>query len=353
MNTGLHQVLAGAAPHDAITNHALIARDVLRGMGLRSEVFADASHLSRELPGSVLPHHRWPEVTSFGDRAILHYSIDSPAFDDVLAQGAVSAVHYHNVTPPELLWRDAPHIAWDCLRGRERLAHLASRVQLSAADSYFNAQELDDLGFPTTSVIGILRAPRATASALPDTGAGRPRVLFVGRGVPNKCQHDLVLAISALRDQGIVADLRLVGSWGSNGAYLDRCLRLADGCGVRDQVHILGSVDDVAIATEFARADVFVCLSEHEGYGVPLVEAMEAGLPIIAFGQGAVPETLGSAGLVLYDKSPSMVAEAITMVLNGALAQRMAAGRATQLATHSRAATSERLRDFAEQLLAC
>ena len=349
---GVHQVLAGAAPRDAITNHALLARDVIRGMGMRSEVFADAGHLSRELGGTVIPHTRWDDLTEHDDRAIVHYSIDSDAFDHVIARAARTSLHYHNITPPQLLWRDAPHIAWDCLRGRERLSAIVGSVQLTAADSHFNADELVCLGVSEPSVIGILRTPM-TSSPRPAASGARPRLLFVGRGAPNKCQHDLVLALAAMRDPGLDVDLRLVGSWGSNRAYLRRCEALAAECGVTARVQVLGSVTDAEMSTEFAEADVFVCLSEHEGYGVPLIQAMEANLPIVAFAAGAVPETLGSAGLLLEDKRPSIVAEAVADVLGGALASRMARGRVVQLEAHSHDATAARLRTFVERLVAC
>ena len=352
MTPGVHQVLAGAAPRDAITNHALIAQGVIRGMGLRSEVFVDSSHLSRELVDQVIPHERWDDLTTDADRVIVHYSIDSTAFDHVIARAARTGLHYHNITPPDLLWRDAPHIAWSCLRGRRQLAELAGRIDLSAADSQFNAAEIDDLGFPPAAVIGILRTPVAAIARSPRRGP-RARLLFVGRGAPNKCQHDAVLAMGALRDRGVDAELRLVGSWGSNAAYLYRCLRLAEECGVRDRVHVLGSLSDEDMASEFAHADLFLCLSEHEGFGVPLVQAMEYGLPVVAFAAGAVPETLGDAGLLLHDKRPSMVAEATAEVLGGTLAARMANGRANQLTQHSHHSTAQRVRRFVTDLTAC
>lgn len=357
MSVGIHQVLAGAAPRDAITNHALLARGVIRSMGCRSEIFVDSGHLSRELPGDILPHDAWARIATPQDRAILHYSIDSPAFEHVLARTEVSAIHYHNVTPAELLWRDAPHIAWDCLKGRQELAALAQHVGRAGADSGYNAEELVALGFPDPTVIGILRRPgsmHAMASGnAKRRDARRPRLLFVGRGAPNKCQHDLILATAALADCGVHADLRLIGSWGGNAAYRDRCERLARECGVSPRVHILGSVDDDRMDEEFRNADVFLCLSEHEGYGVPLAQAIEAGIPIVAYAAGAVPETVGGAGLLLNDKSPSMVAEAILAVLAGDVDERMARGRAEQRERHAPRVVEGRLREFVEGLIQC
>lgn len=353
MSIGIHQVVAGAAPRDAITNHVMAAREVIRAAGLRSEVFGDSRHIAGDLTNDVFPEQQWGARARSGDLAILHYSIDSPAFAYVRQRAARSAIHYHNVTPPELLWTDAPALAMQCADGRRRLGDFADLVTHAAADSAFNAAELDDLGFPDAQVIGVLRQAgtpqREPRSARSDIAT---RVLFVGRGVPNKCQHDAILAIGALRQAGHTAELRLVGAWGGNRAYLERCRWTAHAAGVADAVHFLGSVTDDDLAQEYAHADLFLCLSEHEGYCVPVLEAIAAGLPLIGFNAGAVPETMGAAGLVLDDKRPSVVAEAIMAVRAGALDDRMRLGRAEQGAQHSQVAVADRLVRFVKEFAA-
>jgi len=350
---GVHQVLAGAAGRDAITNHALATQQVIREMGLRSEIFVDDAHVAPEVAERVHAHYDWDRVASADDLAILHYSIDSPAFEFVLTRARACALHYHNVTPPELLWRDMPHLAAQCRDGRDHLTRFEGRIARCASDSIFNARELESAGLPSAQVVGILRQ----ALGVPPRHSRRPmtpiRMLFVGRGVPNKCQHDLILAAGALAENGVSAELRLVGSWGGSRAYLERCRRLIRSLDIESSVVFRDSLSDNDLAREYADADVFVCLSEHEGYCVPLLEAMAANLPIVAFNAGAVPETLGGAGLLLDDKSPSLVAETVTAISRGGLAGWMAEGRATQLAAHSATATSARLREFVEDFSQC
>ena len=353
MTPGIHQVLAGAAERDAITNHALAAQQVIRGMGFASEVFVEDAHISPEVGTQVYEHTRWDALAQPGDLAIVHYSIDSPAFDYALDRAAKSAVHYHNVTPADLLWRDLPALAVQCRDGRARLADLAGRVVRSASDSQFNADEMLGLGLPAADVVGILRQQLSMPPRTRHAPHARARLLFVGRGVPNKCQHELIMAVAALADAGVDAELRLVGSWGGSRTYFERCMRTARMLGVTDSVVVLDSLSDEDLAREYADADVFLCLSDHEGYCVPLLEAMAADLPIVAFAAGAVPETLGRAGLLLDDKSPSVVAEAVAAVLAGALADDMRMGRAAQLAHHSPEATTQRLRTFIGEFAAC
>ena len=146
--------------------------------------------------------------------------------------------------------------------------------------------------------------------------------------------------------------LTLVGTWEGMEAYEARCRRLARRLLVDEQVIFAGSLDDAALARAYAESDCFVCLSNHEGYCVPLVEAMAASLPIVGFAAGAVPETIGRAGLILDEKPPSLVAEAVLAVTGDdpRLAARMAAGRREQLGALGHGAVAERLRAFAEAL---
>jgi glycosyltransferase involved in cell wall biosynthesis len=199
-------------------------------------------------------------------------------------------------------------------------------------------------------VVGVLRRPRPAAEGHSRDG-GPTRLLFVGRGIPNKAQRDLVLALAAMRHTPLDAQLTLIGAWGGAEAYEAHCRELAARLRLGDRLRILGSVGDATLAQAYADADLFLCLSDHEGYCVPVVEAMEAGLPVVAYAAGAVPETLGAGGLLLEDKSPSLVAEAVAETLrNDALRERMAEGRRAQLAELSHEATAARLRAFVATL---
>ena len=175
--------------------------------------------------------------------------------------------------------------------GRRRLGELAGRVRAAGAVSAYNAEELEALGFPEPAVLGVMRSP-LPAAPRPPSGGGPARLLFVGRGIPNKAQHHLLLASAALRDAGIDHVLDLVGSWGAARAYEEHCRTLAEALGLERHVRFRGSVSDVVLAAHYAAADVFLCLSDHEGFCVPLVEAMAAGLPVVAYASTAIPETV-------------------------------------------------------------
>jgi len=351
VSDGVHQVAAGAAPRDAITHHMLEARALLRGMGLRSEIFVEPDHIHPALWGEVHPAPAWDRVARPGDAAILHYSIASAAFTHVLERCGRCALHYHNITPAALLWRWAPRIALECAIGRRRLAELAGRVDAVGADSAYNAAELVELGFRDPTVLGVMRQELPTPLRLPQPPDGPVRILFVGRGIPNKAQHHLVMASAALLDAGLDHRMWLVGAWDGAPAYEAHCRELAAVLGVDDHVLFRGSVTEEELGRSYADADLFLCLSDHEGFCVPLLEAMAASLPIVAYASSAIPETLGGAGLLLDDKTPSLVAEAVVEALgNQRLSAALAAARPAQLRRFDRPELAARLERFVESI---
>jgi glycosyltransferase involved in cell wall biosynthesis len=139
--------------------------------------------------------------------------------------------------------------------------------------------------------------------------------MFVGRIAPNKCQHQIVKAFAFYRkvyDPG--ARLWLAGGSASH-AYSRTIEQLIGATGLEDAVTILGSASQDVVTAHHRVADVVVCLSDHEGFCIPLVEAMWHRIPIVAFASTAVPETVGDAALLLTDKSPAIVATAVHRVV--------------------------------------
>ena len=202
--------------------------------------------------------------------------------------------------------------------GRAQLWELGPLVRLGVAVSGYNARDLREVGIAAVEVVPVM-FPVETVAEVPAGPGSVVRVLFVGRLAPNKCQHDVVAAVAVLREllavQGRGVELVLAG--GSSSAGFESAVRgLVGSLGLGDVVVFAGSVGDEELAGLYSSADVFVCLSEHEGFCVPLVEAMAAGVPVVAFGAAAVPETVGGAGVVLGEKSPAVVAEAVLRVVS-------------------------------------
>jgi glycosyltransferase involved in cell wall biosynthesis len=331
------QVIPSLASRDAIGVHTMHLRDGLRRAGIDSDIFY----------GSVTPDvaHEGRSVTELGrsgrDRWLLYQSsIGSPVYDIFAARTEAKLVNYHNITPAHLLRDWEPNVAYEVALGRTQLARLAAQSRFAVADSTFNESELHALGYVDTAVVPLLIdmhqksevADPALAARLAErkVTSGGADLLFVGKVSPHKAPHDLVKMLAVLRrlyDPG--ARLHLVGS--PLGETYELALRafIAD-LGLDNAVNVAGSVTGAELEAYLQAADVFVCASEHEGFCVPLAEAMGHGIPIVAYGVAAVPETVGGAGLVLPDKSPAAFATAVGRILSdGELRQHLAdAGRA-------------------------
>jgi L-malate glycosyltransferase len=328
--TTVHQVLHAVAPGDAVSTHAVLLRDALRGAGFASELYA----ASVEDGGAAAARGLADLPAPDGSSALLyHASIGSEAAEAVRGRGPEPlVVNHHNITPVEHLVGWAPDMAHRAAWGRAQLAEMAPRAVLGIGDSPLNATELTQAGCPRSTTVPVL---------FDDTGlggeheAGRParrrgtRWLFVGRVVPNKAAHDLVAALAWYRQRhDAEATLTLVGKR-SVPAYANQVEALAAALGIAGAVRMAGSLDGDGLTAAYRGADVFVSCSDHEGFGIPLVEAMGHGLPVVAFGAAAVPSTVGDAGIVLPEKSPAVVAAAVRRVIDDddARAALVAAGR--------------------------
>ena len=193
------------------------------------------------------------------------------------------------------------------------------------ADSAFNESELRALGYDDTAVVPLLidmhqKSDEADPTLMADlarrkAATGGADLLFVGKVSPHKAPHDLVKMLAVLRRlYDPAARLHLVGS--PLGETYEPALRaFIDELGLTDAVNFAGSVSGAELEAYLQSADVFVCASDHEGFCVPLAEAMGHGVPIVAYGVTAVPETVADAGLVLPDKSPVRFASAVARVI--------------------------------------
>ncbi len=339
----IHQFLPTIAPRDAIGSHALLLQDALRELGFESEIYAENRH--PDVRSRARDYRSFRGTGSSGATWLMYQaSTGSPLADWLATRPEPVIMNYHNITPPEFFAGWEPVVAVELTVGRRQLKRLRSRTDLVIADSAFNAQEMHDLGYEHTSVVPIMFDPQtfgrdvdqATLDRLlAAKRSGGADLLFVGRIAPNKAQHDLVKLLAFYRKvYDPEARLHLVGV-DSSHAYGDTIRRYAGALGLADAINFVGSVTADELTAYFQAADVFVSASEHEGFCVPLLEAMHHQVPIVAYGATAVPETLAGAGLVLRTKEPSTMAAAVDRVL-----------RDTRLCAQMVEAGTERLASF-------
>ncbi len=303
----IHQLTPGFAYGDAISNQAIMIRGLLRDMGYRSEIFTE--HLD-----PLMTH----EARLFKDGKgikenvglIYHHSIGSGLTDFVINHPGPKSLIYHNVTPPELV-RDAdPELAKILEQGLRDLGRLAPHFSVSAGDSQFNSRDLEENGFSNPFVLPIFVAPekwniQADPNMMLRLQDGRDNILFVGRLVANKCQHDLIEAFAAYRSMYGNCRLILVGGFIEEESYYQHLVELVRQHGLEGDVLFAGKVPDSTLHACYRCTHLYWSMSEHEGFGVPLIEAMWFDVPVLAYKSSAVPETMGEGGLLFTDKQDS------------------------------------------------
>jgi L-malate glycosyltransferase len=339
----VHQLLAALSYGDAISNEALAIQDHLRRAGHRSDIFAEGVH--PRMAALARPLWQYRLVSGPDTVCLFHFSIGSAAGRLIHQAPDRLVCIYHNITPAHFFLGFHDHLAGLCYHGRRELTAFAPRAELGLGDSEYNRRELEAAGFSPTAVLPIVldleayrRPPAPVVSRL--YRDGRTNVLFVGRIIPNKRIDDLIRAFALYqRHFEPRSRLLLVGDHHGHERYHDRLLDMVRALGV-EEVVFSGHVDQEDLLAYYASADAFLCLSEHEGYCVPLVEAMVFGLPVIAFDAGAVRETLRGGGLLLQEKPPERVAALLHEVRRGT------ALRAAVLASQARAVEEIRALDF-------
>lgn len=322
MGIALHQVLVAASPTDAITNSALMIRESLRNVA-DSDVFA--WYLDDRLDGEIVPLQFFDEWCDDRDQApliIFHASIGEPEVMAFLAERRDPVVLvYHNISPADLSLPYDPKFAGVLEEGRRELKNLKSRVVMALADSTFNLEELQAVGFDNPRLAPLVVDVSRFATIVPDevmleelSRTKRPTILYVGQLLPHK-RPDLLIQTHHVLSTYLEPDARLIVVGASRIPVYQRLLeRFFEDLGLSGL--FFGALTENQLAACYQASDVYLTMSEHEGFCVPVLEAMQFGVPVVARDFGAISETLGGAGIVLSATDPvSVGAEAVGALL--------------------------------------
>lgn len=325
----VHQVLPAASPADAVTDQAFAWRDLLRKWGHDGLIVAE--HVHPDVSTEVLRLDKGGRRALADGKLILRYSIFSKTADIALAEPERVGLVYHNITPGKYLRPYNPAIADLCDRGRRALSSFRSAPAVLVADSSFNAADLREAGLGEADVIPLLLD---VPEPVPQNGrSGDPIVLTVGRVVPNKRIEDVIKAFALYQQhRAPEASLVVVGSHVGFENYRLALDRLVERLGA-ERIFFTGPISIAARDAWYRRAHVYLSMSVHEGFCAPLIESLAHGTPVVARSAGAVPETLGGAGVVLDGDDLPLVAEALNEVVSSASTRRALAEAADQRLT--------------------
>jgi len=304
----VHQILSGAGPYDAVTTQALAFRDLFRAWGWGGRDVA--AEIDPRIGDRIAPLRALG--AGDGDVLLVHYSAYAPKLRGVLDMPQRKLLISHNITPARWFWDHDPQAAVVCALGRKQLPEFAAAADVAAGVSLYNARE-----FGSETVIPILFDPAGLGRPRPRDSQppGPPTILFVGRLAPHKRQDAVIRAFELYRRRHAPdARLVLVGA-PINRAYDAAMRALADELSP-GRVTIESGLTREQLADRWRSAHAFLCLSEHEGFCIPLLEAFAFGVPVIARAIGGVPEVTGDAALLLEDEDgESVVAELLALAV--------------------------------------
>ncbi|MFA5044168.1 MAG: glycosyltransferase [Kiritimatiellia bacterium] len=357
MRKAIHQFVAGFTAGDAISNEALTLRALFRRWGYAAEIFCEPVHTGPVLRQEARDAARAAEVMGPDDIALLHLSIGSNVNDIFEGLACRKVLRYHNITPAHFFRGLQEELARDLAWGREQARTLAKTAAVNLADSQFNARELIDLGYPDAQVLPLVldfgaidtRADRRVLRALRDD---RINILFVGRCAPNKCLEDALNAFGYFQ-KTVEPNARFIHVGSSAGLERYQALLNVYARNLRlNQVVFAGAVPQSELTAYYEAAHLFLCMSAHEGFCIPLIESMAHNLPVLAFAAGAVPETLDGAGVLVREKRWDYIAEMMgQLTRRGPLREAVLRGQQKRLERYQKRSLEAELKEYLAPLL--
>lgn len=344
----VHQWIPAAHRGDAVGDSARRVRALVRALGHESEIFALS--IDEDLRDDIRPFEE--PAARRADVVLYHYALPSRLSEAFARVDGFRVLHYHNVTPAHFFAPYDADIARLAALGREELASLPDATDLAVGVSEFNRLELEALGFRRTGVLPLALDLDRLAQAPPRPalekilGDGLKNFLFVGRIAPNKKIEDHI-RLAEFYKRYVDTQYRFV--FVGRTEAVPRYYAAIRGLVVEykmlgERFLFSGAVPDAELAAYYRHASVYVSLSEHEGFCVPLVEAMAMQVPVLAFGAAAIPETLAGAGVMFYPKDLEFAAELLAeLAYNRRLRERVVAGQRARLEAFRLEAVSARL----------
>ena len=353
------QLLTTVSYGDAVSNDAIALRDILIARGFHTRIYAE--NIARRVyeNGLAYPVGQMP-VLYEDDVLIYHLSTGTPLNARIPDFRCRKICVYHNITPPRFFEGLDERVRRLTSEGYEQTRALAGAFDYCLADSAYNRQDLLDMGWTCPIDVLPVLIPFDDYKAPCDTHVMRRyaddavNVLFTGRIAPNKKQDDVIRAFALYqRHYQPNSRLFLVGSYGPEDPYYLRLRALIEHLGVKNVV-MPGHIPFAQILSYYHMADLFLCMSEHEGFCVPVVEAMFFGIPVVAYDMAAVGETLGGGGLLLprEPKSPALAAAALDRVWrDDALREKIRQGQERRLEDFSHETVSRQFCGYLDQFL--
>lgn len=308
----INQLVAGFSSGDAISNYTRELQKIFRSWGCRSEIYVQPSSIDPRVAGlcRTMSEHR--KHSSNENIMIYHFSIGAMASDYFQNIPDKHVIIYHNITPARYFAMIKPEMARYLEEGRRELFELAPVTDLALGVSEYNRREMEEAGFKNTGILPLTidwsGMDGKPSSRILRKFGGEENLLFVGRLVPNKKIDDLIKTFYYFKLIKDRSKLILVGKYKDTLKYFDYLQNIIHDLDLKDVV-FAGHTTHAELLAYYRVASVYLCLSEHEGFCLPLMEAMHFGIPVMAYAAAAVPDTMENAGILIKKKDYPAIAE--------------------------------------------
>lgn len=355
-------LLPAAGVDDVICEDAVSLATILRAKGFQVGIYA-GTDANLRLRDFALPLEQLPRLS--GEDVLFYYPCAGSELSFQLDRLVCRKILlFYDMVPPRYWKGYQESRREDAEQGMQGLCHLANRVDYCMAASAFNASVLQELNYqcpimvrpPLLSFSEYAKAPDASVMER-YAGDGYTNFLFVGELVPHKKQENVIRAFYCYQKYcNPKSRLFLVGAYAGTERYYRRLRRYADALELdSEQVIFTDAVSFPELLAYYHLASLFLCMSEHEGFCVPLVEAMYFGVPILAYRAAAVPDILGGSGILLPTSDPMEAALMADRVLkNPGLRREVAAGQRRKQQDFAypmvRKQLEQQFQDFLEQV---
>lgn len=310
----INQFHSGTAFGDAITNQMLEIQNIIAESGYESKVYAQ--FIDNKLSSKI---NNIKEYSGNENNIlIIHHSMGFDGFEDITNFPDKKIMIYHNITPQKYI--DDEYTKEYIRIGLQQAEDYRKHVDYVIAASNYNRQELIKMGHKNVDVmpvqISVDRFDKIKENKkIVDKYSETTNLLFVGRVVPNKCQQDVIITfVNYVRNFNSNSKLFIVGDLYMD-SYVSKLKKLCDTYDISDKVIFTGKVSEEDLKSYYILSDIFLCMSEHEGFGVPLLEAMKMSVPVIAYRSSAIAETMGGSGVLVTEKQHLHIASLINEII--------------------------------------
>lgn len=350
------QVFSSLSYGDAIGNDMLALDSIIKEKGFQTKIYAEK--IDKRIPSELASNISELTVEP-SDLLILHIGGATKLNQWIKDIKCKKVMVYHNITPPEFFEDYNKKSADYCKRGLKEVEDLNKTFDMVLAVSDFNKKNLIDMGYTCEINVLPILIPFDDYKKTPNQAVIEKynddftNIIFLGRIVPNKKQQDVIAAFASYQKNfNPKSRLFLVGNPNDFEKYNEQLKIYTQKVGAKNVI-FTGHTRFDEILAYYKLSDLFLCMSEHEGFCVPLVEAMFFNIPIVAYASSAIPGTLNGSGFLLNEKNPDLTAAVMNRILTSEeLKTNILKNQQERLSDFSHSKVEELFWKFTEELLA-